>query len=127
MNAVDKAKARVAKVFDALAHTNEAKWSELVRGGWEAKAPMLNGSLEATVGTTGEYDVSIRRGNLHINILSGGYCSDSLSEQAESEQAESGQMMAVGFAGESHEKDAEHYALGGTSPAPNIDRGNRWG
>ena len=72
---LENAKARVAKIFDALAPGHQAAWQEKVSGGLTASTSILNGELTADINTSGEnceYSVYVGRNSIHYWTLASG-------------------------------------------------------
>lgn len=85
MTPTQEAKAKVAKIFAALsAYPLDAKWDELVRGGYEANVNIVSGQLLANVGDDGEYAVYFEKNGMRLHTLaSGSFSCRTVSNQKE--------------------------------------------
>jgi hypothetical protein len=78
----ERAKEKVGILFAALSPYLDARWSELVRGGWQAQISLPTGSAVAHVSTSGYYDVHYELNGKRIGCLLAGSFEQSEMAQA---------------------------------------------
>jgi len=72
MTAVERAKEKVGRLFEALSAHKDVQWSELVRGGWESRTSLPSGSAVAHVDPSGYYEVYYELNDRRIGTLIAG-------------------------------------------------------